>query len=275
MTDTPNPAPSPTPAPAPAPAPTPAPAWYGTDPETKGYLENRGWHDKKPEEVALNAIKAHREAERLIGAPASELIRLPKDAKDEAAHNALWARLGAPADPKEYDLSPVKDEKLAISLREVAAQIHLPKDKALEIAKAISKHQEVVDAAKATEQTQKLTLEKTELKKNWGVNETVNKLAAEDGARRLGVTPVEVSALENVVGYARVMEMFRKVGSGTAEDTFAGGDTGGVGGKVLSKDAAVARKAELMRDKAWSDSYLNGDAEKNREMQRLIAIIAG
>jgi hypothetical protein len=36
-----------------------------------GYLQNRGWDKVDAKTAAINAGKAHREAEKLIGAPAT------------------------------------------------------------------------------------------------------------------------------------------------------------------------------------------------------------
>src|SRR5580692_5232905 len=70
--------------------------WEGkADAITAGYLQNRGLHDKSPEEVALTVAKAHMEAEKYIGAPADQLIRLPKDKTDHAAWDAVFSKIGA------------------------------------------------------------------------------------------------------------------------------------------------------------------------------------
>jgi hypothetical protein len=49
--------------------------------------------------------KAHREAEKLIGAPASEMIRIPKDPNDAEGWRQVRSRLGVPADEKGYDFA--------------------------------------------------------------------------------------------------------------------------------------------------------------------------
>ncbi|MDE2020403.1 MAG: hypothetical protein KGJ13_08715, partial [Patescibacteria group bacterium] len=92
-----------------APAPVADAPWYqGADQETVGYLQNRGLDRKTPKEAALEAIKAHREAEKFIGAPADKLVRLPKDEADTAGWEQVYGRLGVPADAKGYDFSDLK-----------------------------------------------------------------------------------------------------------------------------------------------------------------------
>src|SRR5437879_5504237 len=84
-------------------------SWHqGADAETLGHIQNRGWQDKPANEVALAAIKAHREAEKLIGVPADQLLRLPVSTADAEAWKPVWQKLGAPVDAAGYDFTPIK-----------------------------------------------------------------------------------------------------------------------------------------------------------------------
>lgn len=307
MTDTPKPAPAtthhhafnfhtgrprfhfdePPPAPAAPAAPPAAPAaappaapWYEgkADAETIGYFQTKGW-DKDPVTAAIEASKAHRNAEKFIGAPADQLLRLPKDAKDEAGWKAVWGKLGAPAEAKDYDLSAVKyadgtaiEDGFADTLRQTAFANHLPKDAATAFAGAMVKFIEGQKSSQGADLTAKLEAEKTALAQSWGANAEMNKLQAMQGAKRLGVEPDAVAALEKSLGYAKVMEMFRKIGAATSEDTFI---EGGGSGNPATREGAHARKAELMADQAWAKRYLAGGAAEKREMDALNQLIAG
>jgi hypothetical protein len=92
------------------------------------------------------------------------------------------------------------------------------------------------------------------------------------GAKRLGLTPDGVAALEGQIGYTNVMEALRKIGAGTTEDTFV---EGGHGGSPTTMNGAKARKAELMADKAWAARYLSGGIPERQEMDNLNLLIAG
>lgn len=278
-----DPTPAPTPAPAdPAPAPTPAPAaWYDgkVDQETLGHWKNKGWDVNDPVKVATEATKAHREAERFIGAPADQILRMPKDAADEAGWNAVWGRLGKPAEAKDYDLSTVKradgkelDAALADSIRNAAFAANLPKEAATRMAADFVKHLDGVAAASAADHEAKIVEAQAALKKNWGPNFDANMFIAKQAAQKLGVQPAEVDALEKVVGYDRVMEMFRSLGTKMGEDKFVA-NPGGGDNKVMSRDQAVARKAELMNDAAWTKRYMEGGTAENREMLALNTLI--
>ena len=277
-----DPAPAPAPA-APAPAAPAAPAanqpWYqgveGVDPEIVGYFQTKGLDRKTPAEAAVLAAKAAREAERFVGIPTAQLLRFPKDAADEAGWTALHTRLGRPADAKGYDLAAVKradgtplDEASAEFYRTLAFKQNMPKDAAPALVAELVKREESAAASAAVERTAKLAEEKAKLATNWGPQAIPNMEIAKRGAAALGITPEEVAALEGVIGYAKTMEAMRRVGVLGKEDAYFT-STGKSGDGIMTREQAASRKAELMADNAWRDSYLNGDAAKRREMEGL------
>ena len=77
------------------------------------------------------------EAQKFVGVPQEQLLRLPKDASDEAGIKAMWKRLGAPDAPEGYDFSGVKfadgtdlDQAFVDRARAAAAKLNMPKDTA-------------------------------------------------------------------------------------------------------------------------------------------------
>src|SRR5262249_45694880 len=109
-------------------------------------------------------------------------------------------------------------------------------------------------------------------KADWGTNFDFNHLKAMEGARRLGITPDAIKALEKVIGYTEVMNAMRKIGAGTSEDTFVerGTTTNGV---PTTAAGAQARLNELMADSAWGKRLPSGDAAANAEFQALTRMI--
>lgn len=256
--------------------------WHdGIDAELIGHWDLKGWKKDDARTVAVEATKQARELQKHFGVPADQLLKLPKDASDEAGWKGVYSRLGVPAEAKEYDLSAVKfsdgkdlDPALADAMRGALLGARVPKDRAADVVKAVVTWRENADKSASSERTAKLNAERSELQKSWGTNFDFNKLKAMEGARRLGVDPATVDGLEQQVGYAKIMEMFRKIGAGTSEDTFHDGAPGGAG-HVATRDGAVARKAELMRDNGWVERYNKGGVEEVREMQGLNRWITG
>lgn len=259
-----------------------APVWYEgkVSPETLGLWQNKGWDVSDPVKLATAVTQSYAEAQKFVGAPTNELIRMPKPG-DEAGIKAMWQRLGAPVDAAGYDFTGVKvseDDATNTAfherMRSTAAALNLPKDVATSLAAALAKQQTDQAAEVAATGTAALEAAKAELRKNWGANFDANKFVAARAAQALGVDAETMNALESQIGYNKVMEMFRSIGTKIGEDKFVVGPGGG-GDKVMTRDQAVAQKQTLMQDQAWVKSYLDGDAAKGREMTALNTLIVG
>lgn len=257
--------------------------WYkGADAELTGHIQNKGWDKKTATEVAMEASKAHRETEKLIGVPADRVLRLPADPKNADEMKPIWQKLGAPADGK-YDFSAIKkadgkplDQPLVDALTAASAANSLTKDAAVGVAQAVAKHLEGATTARTTaEQTAALATEKAELDKSWGANKEANMFIVKNTAKNLGLAPEAIAALEGQIGYKAVMDMVLNIGMKTGEAKFVTSQTPNAGGGVMTKEQAVARKSELMGDTVWRDKYLNGGSAEKREMSALNLLIVG
>lgn len=255
-------------------------AWHsGLDADLKGHVANRGWDKLDATSALQQAVKAHREAERLIGVPAEQVLRLPKDINDTEGYGRIYKALGAPADAKEYDFSGVKfadnselNPEFAEGLRGLAAKLHLPKDGAVEVAKWVASTIDADEAKETAEYTAKLTAEKETLAKNWGANAGVNKIIAQNAATKLGVDAEAMAALEKSIGYAKVMDMFRNIGSKIGEDKFVNNGNGS-GSDVMTADQAQAKLDMLARDEGWMTKFNAGDITAKTEFDNLTKLI--
>lgn len=258
---------------------TTATPWYQgkVDGEIVGHWQNKGYDITDPVKVATELTKAHREAEKLIGAPAAQLLRLPVDPiKEPDAMKQVWQRLGTPQEAKEYDFPALKDKDGKVTdaaldsiLRENLFKANAPKQMGADIAAALAKHIRDTDTAAEAEIAATLQTERDTLAKNWGTQFAANKVVAQNAAAALGMKPEEVDALENVVGYARTMEMLRQIGTKIGEDKFIrAGDNAG----AMSADQANAKIAELKSDQAWVKRYLAGEKSAINEMTNLLKV---
>jgi hypothetical protein len=252
------------------------PVWHaGVDAEVLGFWQNKGLPLDDAKAFATKLTEQYRAAEKFIGVPPDQVVKLPKADAPPEDLRAFYERLGAPKEAKDYDFSAIKDQAVADTLRAAAHDRGLTKDAASAVAAAIAKALESRATTESTVHAQKLADEKAALLKNWTPEKfDFNHLQAIEGARRLGISPEGVKALESQTGYAAVMEAMRKIGANTREDTFVEKGAGSQG-DVTTREGAISRKAELMADTAWADRFLKGGATEVREMTRLLTMIDG
>lgn len=263
-------------------APAAGTPWFtgvaGVDADMTTYFTARGIDKLQPAQAAVELAKAHRAAESKLGIPADQILRMPKDAGDTEGWKALHTKLGVPGDPKDYDFSTVKGadgtalpQAVTDWLRATAVKLNLPKDAAVAFATDFQKHQADGLASTKAEFDGKLVAQKVELEKNWGVNKDANLFIAKQAAKALGVDPETIAALEGQIGYSKVMEMFRSIGTKIGEDKYISGNSTNAG--VMTRDQAQVRKSELMADTAWRDRYMAGGTNEAKEMTALNTLI--
>lgn len=224
--------------------------WYGEIPadrpqEFREWISNKGFKDP------LSALESYHNAEKLLGAPADQIIRLPK-ADDAQAWEGVWAKLGRPEKPEGYELPvPEGDDgefaKLASQWFHAAG---VPKAAAQAIAKAANEH------AAAQMKTQKEALEREAnqqleaLKTEWGAEFDKRAEFAKRGlaayGKKAGLDDNDLGVLEHAIGTAKMIRLFAALGETTAEHDFGGGGEGGVG---LTPQAAKQKLDEIRQQR--------------------------
>jgi len=254
---------------------TPTP-WYGDkiDELTRAFWQNKGIDPADPISVASKLTEMYRNAERHIGAPPEEMLRIPKPNAAEADIRAYWGKIGVPAEAKDYDLSAVKkfadgkelEPAFLDMFRAAAHAARIPKDQVSGMLDKIVKHMDGVDAAEAAEKTRYVTEQKDALKTNWGQNYDYNyaiaKRALDDLGKAARLTPEQTAqawdALSTVggIGSAFAMEMLRNIGS--RMNTTPAGEAPFIDGRgpqgnngIMSQAQARARIDELKTDKGF------------------------
>lgn len=271
----------------PPPPPNPdvgAKPWFdGVDAETVGHWDNKGWKKDDPKALATELTKAWKGLEKHFGAPADQILKLPKDNADEAGWAAVRQRLGMPKEAKEYDFSGVKradgkdvDPSFTDTMRNALHKAGTAKDAAPDIVKAVVGHLDAQEQAKTTERTTRLQADRTALQTEWGQNFEFNRLTAMQGAKRAvgtdeGAAKV-VAAMEESIGYKATMEFWRKIGAGTNEDTFVDAQKDG---NPTTRNGAAARIKDLEGDPEWVKRYLSGGAKEKQEMGGLLVQMHG
>lgn len=253
-----------------------APWYQGQPDDIVGYLQNRGLDKLSPAEAAFKAIEAHRNAEKHLGAPADQIVRLPKGADDVEGYNNLFNKLGRPPEADGYELKsiPNVDDEFISVFGPMAHKAGLTKQQAQDLTRQFAEITakqagETSEAAQARQQ-----VERQEVTKDWGANASANANTVQRAFEKLGFGEEEIGAIVNALGYQRTMNTFLEIGTRLGEDVYVQNQLPGGAGKY-TRQGALDRIQQLKADTAWTSSYLNGDAEKRRELEDLHQIAYG
>lgn len=252
--------------PTPAAAPTPAqPTWFdGFDPELKGYVQNKQFKD--PGDLA----KAYWNLEKLRGVPQERLITLPEKA-DDPAWGDIYDRLGRPKDPNGYEFKQPEGMESPEFLewsKKTMHELGIPKRQAEQL---VSKWNEfVMGSAQKEHETmqQEFQVQDQTLKREWGMAYDQNVQVASNATKGLGVSPDQVEALEQVLGFGGVMKLFHQIGSKFSEGTFVAPSSNN-GFSAMTPEAAQQRIMQLRQDSNFVSRLLQKDADAKNEWDRL------
>jgi hypothetical protein len=264
--------------------------WYQgkVDAEAVGFWQRKGYDITDPVKVATELTKGYSGAERLIGVPPEELIRIPKPNAAELDVRAFWNKVGVPPEAKDYDFSAVKfsdgkelEQSFSDTVRNLFHAGRVPKDRAADIVKGMVAYMEGRDKADAAEVTATVQREREALDANWGQQKPRNMLIAQDALTKVGqsagLSPEQIKkgwdALTNVggIGASHALEMLRVIGTRMGEPGgLIGGGPGAAGDPaLLSKEAAKQEIDALKRDTAFQQRLLNGDATERKRWDNL------
>jgi hypothetical protein len=246
----------------------------GLDSEALGFVQQKGY--KGPGDL----VGAYRGAEKLLGVPADQVIKLPQGEFNQTTFNEQVAnRLGRPAKATDYNL-PVPtgaDSNYAKQASEWFHELGLTTQQATALANKSNEYYMGQNKTSSEAAAAKATMDVTTLKANWGADYDKNTAIVDKAANTFGMNPDQLGALKNSMGPKAAMEFLLNIGNRlpTGDDPFIDGEgrqTNFQGG--MSVDQAKARKGELMKDKAWVTKYGKGDTQAKAEMTRLNQIIS-
>lgn len=248
-----------TPAPANA---TPAGTFYDGigDAELKTWVQGKNWGD-----LAAMA-KSHRQLEGMIGAPANEIVRLPKDGSDPAAVRQVLSRLGMPETADKYEIDDGKEFGLPLDanfqswVRNTFHKIGLTAAQA----KELSKEYNSLNAQMVTQEGKDYDLgvaaDEKALRDEWknGFDAQMNR--AKTAATGLGFTGEMIDAIETAIGYGGTMRFFAGLASRLGESNFVSGESRGQGsafGMQMTPAEAKAEWDKLSMDPGFASALMN------------------
>lgn len=239
------------------------------DESVRGWVMAKGFKD--PAALAQTALNQ----EKLLGVPADQIVRLPKEATPDAMR-AVYERLGAPKDVAEYNL-PVPEGDKGEFAKVAAGWMHelaVPAPLARGIAEKWNAH--VAAAVKAEqEQTQARDTEQIgKLRAEWGSQFDANTALVDKAATAFGMSTEALNALKAAMGPGEAMKFMHSIGSKLGvEGDFISGEGKGGAGAFNTPAAAQARIQQLQNDKSFAQRFNSKDpttrSEARAEMSRL------
>lgn len=254
-------------------------------PELSEWAKAKGYGDfetrAKADPTFYKMATSYRETEKFIG---GDKIPLPKDMNDAEAMKSVFAKLGTPADAKEYKLSVPEgqDAAFANAFRGAAHEANLTQGQAAKLNTWWNGMVDGIIKGEDSQRAEKAAADKIGLEKDWGGSFDANKEVAERMrntlASELGIPRDKLTdGLEETFGLRDAMRILNFLGvkSNVAGDTFEGGEHGGNrgGGIQLTPDQARDEKGKLLADRDFALAYKQGKTEARQKLADLNAII--
>ncbi len=265
------------------------PEWYeeGLQPEDIADITAKGWNKPVTPELARTIVQSYRTASQLLGVPADQIIRVPKDASDPL-YNVAFDRvvgLSIPKTPDEYKFDGIVfkdgtqlDADDQAFVRDFAVKNKLPLPAARALAQELVNRTDSGAEAEASAAAAAQAAREGALVAAWGSSADTNKAAAAkavDGLQALGIK-VDLSGVD-ATGYVAAMSGLAKLSAQLGEAPLLGAGTGTPStSQVTGMTAADARNKfeELRGNMDWVNKALTpgtSEAAYFNDLQRVMA----
>ncbi|MDP3939769.1 MAG: hypothetical protein Q8R92_16755 [Deltaproteobacteria bacterium] len=236
-----------------------------TDEGVRTWVTAKGFKD--PAALAQTALNQ----EKLLGVPADQIVRLPKDDKPES-WAPVYEKMGRPKEAKDYGLPVPEGDKSGF--HEVAANWFHEFGVSGKAARGVAEkwNAYVVDETrKAADVRAAAEVEAGKaLKTDWGPKFDDNVKVVDAAAKTFGMTEDQLRALKEVMGPSGAMKFMHSIGSKLGvEGDFVTGDGKPGATSFSTPEAAKARIAALREDKSFVKRFATGDSEARAEMKKL------
>lgn len=246
--------------------------WYDTHEfasEDVGFMENKGW--ESPNQI----LSSYQALEKLHGAGADKLVKMPEDGDTEAL-TALYGRLGRPDDAAGYGTEIPEDGSVDVKFSEAfddkAFDLGLSKSQNTDLREWQMAYATEVNEAAANELKIEQETQIEGLKKEWGTKYGEAEEVAKRAFRQFGVDGETSTELEGMLGSAGLMRLFKNIGDQLVGDSGVHPDTASTG-YAKTRDQVAADKAELMGELAGDrdrrEAYLSGIGPDIAKMNKL------
>ncbi len=237
---------------------------------------------KDPQEIA----RAYVNAEKKLGVPADQLVRLPTKPDDKAAYAEIYSKLGAPAKAEDYKIElgdqaseadKARGGRFAKAMFEAGPFPQAVVESALTFWKGelAAEDASLLEASKTA-----VTDAETSLKKEWGAAYAENAKAVGEAITKYGGPELEKELFAGQMGNSPALaRMLAKMVSAMGEGTGSGSGNPDTGAKAMTPDQAKAARITLEGDPVEGKALTDGSHPMHKAIvekrNRLLAYESG
>lgn len=182
--------------------------WGEISHQDENYLSKKGL--KTPADL----LKSYRELEKAF----SSKISIPKDG-DKEALDKLYSRLGMPNDVNGFEIEFLPEDKdLGGKFKEVCLQNNILPEQACKLYDWFVKNRNETIEKLEQDRYENSLRERDEITNMWGAKAHRNTEFLRRGVRLIGDDDEVVDAIEQVLGTAKMMDVFCRLGEAISED---------------------------------------------------------
>jgi hypothetical protein len=233
-------------------------------------VENKGWTG------AEQMLDSYRNLEKSMGAPADQILHLPKEDADAEEWGAVYNRLGRPEEASGYEFKgpevPEGGIDLTPDLANWAHEAGLSKKQAQSIYEKYNGRLAEVSEEFQTQRAEQASSDEQALRKEWGTAWEENIAAGTRFRQRFSLDDGTMDKLESALGLRGLLELSAEIGRGLGEHTMPGDteqDSGAGTTFGMTPAAAKAKIGDLTLDEKFMSQYLDGRPEAVARMTRL------
>jgi hypothetical protein len=234
-------------------------AWAGEiNDDFKELVANKGWKGVN------DVLTSYSNMEKFAGKMSNAVV-IP-DPEDKEGWNKVFNKLGRPEAPNGYqfdvDLKNADDTvKMAVGkFSEIAFDAGLSAAQAKKVQSSWDAFAEEIQTQQEAEAKQNSERLISALKQEWGPAFENNQRLAQTAAQKYGFTADDITGIEGVVGFDKMMKMFASIGSGLVEDSYVSG--GGAHTSTMTTAQAKRELQELQADPDYMDAHKNPSRHK-------------
>lgn len=244
----------------------------GLDDAALGYVQNKGW--KGPADV----LSSYTNLEKLVGAPADRIIKLPENGEFGPE---VYDRLGRPKDVKGYGaekwVAPGGDTKFAETAATWFHENGLNPKQAQALAGKWNEYATTQATANKAATDARDAQQTSALKAEWGQQFEANAKIVDTAAAAFKMTPAEIDALKTAMGPQAAMKFLHNIGTkmGTSDASLITGEqrqTTFNGG--MTPEQAKVKKNELLANPDYRSRWTKGGSAERAEIANLVKIAA-